>query len=190
MTSQAHPIPVDLLRELLKLDRNTGKIYWMVRLPKMFSGGAHSKEQEAKRWNGRHAFKEAMTSKTSSGYYGGPLLGRTYKVHQVIFALANGKWPTDQLDHINHDRTDNRPENLREVDASGNAKNHSMRKDNTSGHLGVNFKKSDQKWVARISYNGGRVYLGTFKTIEMAIDARKDAEKEFGYHLNHGDKAA
>lgn len=190
MTGQEHPIPVETLHRLLKLDRKTGNLYWRERQPEMFSGGAHSREQESKRWNGRHSGRQAMTSKNTQGYFHGPILGRWYKAHQVVFALDNGRWPDDWLDHINHNRSDNRPQNLREVGITGNARNISIRSDNTSGHLGVNFKKSESRWVARICSEGKRIYLGTFDTIEEAIEARKAAEKLHGYHANHGRKAA
>ena len=190
MIGQSHPVPVDLLRRLLRLDVETGNLYWRERPPEMFSGGAHSKKQEAKRWNGRHAGRQAMTAKNSRGYFHGPILGRWYRAHQVVFALSNGRWPDDWLDHINHDRGDNRPKNLREVGSAGNARNISIRSDNTSGHLGVNFKKSDNRWVARICCGGKRIYLGAFDTIEEAIDARKAAEKLHNYHENHGSRAA
>ena len=42
-------------------------------------------------------------------------------MHRAIFAFCHGRWPVQQLDHINGCKTDNRIENLREVN---NQENH------------------------------------------------------------------
>lgn len=42
---------------------------------------------------------------------------------------------------------------------------------------GVTYDKSRNKWVARISINGKRIYLGRFDTIQEAEKARKEAEE-------------
>jgi len=42
------------------------------------------------------------------------------------------------------------------------------------------------RWIAQININGKRKKLGSFTDVESAIQARKDAEIEYGYHVNHG----
>jgi len=56
-----------------------------------------------------------------------------------------------------------------------------MQKINTSGVVGV--AKSGNKWRAKIS----DIELGIYKNKNDAIIARKMAEKDLGYHQNHGD---
>lgn len=57
-------------------------------------------------------------------------------------------------------------------------------KANTSGYKGVCFCKNTNKWRAYISFKGKRYYLGDFKDIELAAEARKEAEKNlFGNFL-------
>jgi len=67
------------------------------------------------------------------------------------------------------------PSNCRWADWITQANNRRMRKDNTSGHPGVNFHKPTMRWHARVSIDGKRVYLGGFDDIDDAIAARSAA---------------
>ena len=44
-------------------------------------------------------------------------------LHHAVWAVCKGCWPTQQIDHINGNKTDNRIENLREVCDSENKMN-------------------------------------------------------------------
>ena len=44
-------------------------------------------------------------------------------LHHAVWAVCKGCWPTQQIDHINGNKTDNRIENLREVCGSENNMN-------------------------------------------------------------------
>ena len=103
-----------------------------------------------------------------------------------MWSLYTGIWPTQEIDHINGDRGDNRKSNLREVDAFLNHQNSKIRYDNKSGKTGVSFNKAQKKWVVNIGDNGRPVFLGAFANIQDAISAREAAEVSFGYHENHG----
>ena len=61
-----------------------------------------------------------------------------------------------------------------------------MTKANTSGCVGVSYITRDRRFVAQIYIDKKNVNLGYFKTFEEAVKVRKEAEKKYGYHKNHG----
>ena len=94
-----------------------------------------------------------------------------------------------EVDHINGKPWDNRKCNLRVVTRSQNGMNTGTRISNTSGYKGVVWYKSRSKWMAQITFNNKRYFLGYFDDINDAINARKEAElKYFGeYSREYGD---
>lgn len=94
--------------------------------------------------------------------------------------------PKDMVvDHINHNRLDNRKENLRICTQQQNTLNRNKTSKNTSGIVGVWWYKQTNKWAAQIQVNSARIHLGYFNTKEEAADARKQAELEyFGEYRN------
>lgn len=81
------------------------------------------------------------------------------------------------IDHINHNKLDNRRENLKICTQKENVRNQVIKKTNTSGYTGV--YKRGRKWCARIYVDGQQIYLGTFDTFEKAKQARISAEVEY-----------
>ena len=100
--------------------------------------------------------------------------------------------PDDMIvDHINHNKLDNRKENLRICTKSQNAMNVKKRKNNTSGATGVYWDKIRSKWYAQIWINARCTNLGYFGSKEEAIQARKNAEIEyFGEYRNQDEDAS
>lgn len=171
-----------LLRQLLDYDTRTGCFTWAPPTRSWFASDAH--------WS---AFKQHQAGVApfavahSGGYLWGEIGGEQLLAHRVVWAYCHGAWPLDQIDHINHDRADNRIANLRTAPQSENAKNAGLRSDNTSGFTGVYWNKSRRKWVAQIGLPGGVTKpLGRYSDLADAVAARKDAEKKYGFHPNHG----
>lgn len=54
-----------------------------------------------------------------------------------------------------------------------------LHKNSTSGHAGVSWDKNGKKWRASIKVKRIKYHLGSFKEIEDAIKARKDAEEHY-----------
>ena len=121
-----------------------------------------------------------------SGYKRFSIDGKHYRVHRIVWLYHYGEFPDGQIDHINHDRTDNRIENLEMKSNLANARNQRVRKNNTSGALGVTWFKRDKKWRAAIQVLSKNIHLGYFDTIEEAISMRLTANDHYGFHPNHG----
>lgn len=112
---------------------------------------------------------------------------KLYKTHRLIWILHYGEIPTGMvIDHIDGNAKNNSLENLRLTTQRVNTKNQRKRITNTSGHMGVYLHKQRGKWVAEIKVNYKKKYLGIFQSKEEAISARVAAEKQYGFHENHG----
>lgn len=123
------------------------------------------------------------------GYIQFGLNKRQYLAHRVIWEMHYGEIPEGmQVDHINHIRDDNRLQNLRLVSLEGNLKNRTLDKRNKSGQAGVSFHKRSKKWTASIGVKGKLVHLGSFESLEEAVEVRKKAEEFYDFHPNNGDK--
>lgn len=105
---------------------------------------------------------------------------KTKRIYMHRFVMGLGDY--DKIivvDHINHDKSDNRKKNLRICTQSENSKNVKARKNNTSGYIGVSWDKNRNKWHSQITFNRKCINLGRFENIEDAIAARKEAEKKY-----------
>lgn len=191
MTSKTLP-PPELLRKLIEYNPDTGKLYWKERTPDLFTA-THGKkmrtaEHSCKQWNQRYAGREAFTTvaATQHGALVGSLFSRLMLAHRVAFAVHHGRWPEAEVDHINGDRRDNRISNLREASRSDQVRNMPLSRVNKSGRVGVFWITRLSRWGASIQVRGVSHWLGYHDSFEAAVAAREAAEKEHGFHENHG----
>lgn len=105
-------------------------------------------------------------------YYAGQR--RFVRFHRIVMSAKSD----EVVDHINHKRTDNRKCNLRVCKRAENDRNRSLYATNTSGISGVHFDKKRNKWIASITYNRRRIFIGRFLHKEEAIRARLLKETE------------
>jgi hypothetical protein len=185
MAKNELPSP-ELLRKLIDYDPASGVMIWRARSPELFTDSIKSAAHVAAYWNSRFAGTPALASIGRNGYLHGRIFGDAYLAHRVAWAIHYGEWPLGQIDHINHDRTNNRIANLRVVRNSENCKNTTLRASNTSGITGVTWDRANNRWRAQICVNGVMISLGRFTNKSDAIRVRKQAERRHGFHENHG----
>ena len=101
--------------------------------------------------------------------------------------MNNGPIPQGKvIDHLNHVPWDNRLPNLRMTTQLSNTRNNKRSSRNKSGVTGVMWREKEGKWLASIIVGRKRIYLGRFIDKDEAIRVRKEAEKLYGFHENHG----
>lgn len=166
------------LRQLLRYDRETGRLFWLPRPVELFKDGFRSAEHDCRLWNSRCAGKEAFTALNASGYRHGKVHGKGYLAHRIIWAMLHGAWPLEEVDHVNGVRSGNRPSNLRQASRVQNCRNRRASSRNTSGFKGVTWDKKAGKWQAQIGSQNSKVKLGYFEDPTMAHAAYCAAAKK------------
>lgn len=150
------PFDQTRLKELLRYDAGTGEFVWL-------------------RTKGR-AREGAVAGATDTyGYRVIRVDGVLYKAHRLAWLHEYGRWPDGLLDHANRVKGDNRICNLRAISQSENMHNSSRR--TKSGVPGVRWRKDRGTWVAQIRVGYRNHVLGSFKSKDEAIAARREAEQ-------------
>lgn len=130
---------------------------------------------------------------TSEGYGSIVIDGHTCVSHRVVWLMTYGEWPTLGIDHINRNRIDNRPSNLRLATNSQQLGNTKLSKRNTHGAKGLYYRKgAPNPWGATIGMGsaGKKKHIGCFSSKEEAIAARNEvALKYFGEFANEPNMA-
>jgi len=155
------------LKELLHYNRYTGVFTWLVNSGPAKSGSISGSED-------------------SGGYLQIGVDGNRYRAHRLAFLYTTGMWPDGEVDHVNHNKSDNRISNLRITSHKENGKNQKRPFDNKSGHIGVSWVTRNEKWLSQIRVNNKAIHLGYYDNIDFAVAARIQAEIEYGFHRNHG----
>ena len=107
------------------------------------------------------------------GYAIASIKRKSIYFHRVVAMPFDGY----VVDHINRNKLDNRKNNLRVVTNHVNTINVDCYKNNHSGYKGVT--KVDYGYIATITVNRKKVYLGFYKDINDAIKARQEAEIKY-----------
>jgi len=103
----------------------------------------------------------------AKGYICLRLAGKTYKAHRLAWLYVYGSLPVGEIDHINHDPSDNRIDNLRDVSKAVNQQNQK----NPHG-----VQKDRGRFKAVIRANGTRHHIGSFGSKEEAYAAYMSAK--------------
>jgi hypothetical protein len=159
-------ITQERLKELLDYDPATGVFVWKVTPSSSAPAGS------------------VAGCRRRNGYIFIKVDGVQSLAHRLAWLYMTGVGPSDQIDHRNCIRDDNRFENLRASSRSKNQHNKALQKNNTSGIKGVSLCAQTGKWRAAIMADKIFVYLGLFVCIEDAAAAYAEASarlhKDFG----------
>ena len=151
---------IDLIKQALNYDPETGSFYWLVN-------------------RGRSAQIGSVAGAIHSrGYRTIKVNGKQFYAHRLAWLMSVGDiLDVIEVDHIDGDKLNNKLSNLRAVTKSVNQQNkRKPLRNNTSGFLGVS--RSGIGWKAEILVNNKRLNLGTFVKPENAYEAYLKAKRQ------------
>ena len=157
-------IDQELVKKLFYYDAASGMLIW-----RNGNGRNVKPWQQAKALNG-------------NGYFTVKIQNKNYPVHRIIWLYVNGNFPSQEIDHKNRIRNDNRLCNLRAVSRIDNCQNISLPRHNKSGHIGVSWFKKQKSWTVYVKVNKKNKWLGYYKNLDDAVVARKAGEAQY-YNL-------
>lgn len=164
-------ISIEMLNDYFSYNRDSGVLTWK------------------KRTSNRVKVGDIAGSETKTGYLHVGFMGVDIKVHRIVWAIENGKWPEMYIDHIDGNRLNNKINNLREATSNQNAWNMRRPSHNTSGIKGVGFCKQTGKYTAWIWINNKKMWLGRHNTKDDAYNAyASEAKKLFGDYYCGGER--
>lgn len=100
--------------------------------------------------------------------------GKNIYMHRLLMGCDN---PLIEIDHINHNRYDNRKNNLRELTPSENQHNKQLNKNNRIGITGIGYSNRDRRYISTVIKNRIK-HTKYCKTIQEALAWRKNKSIE------------
>jgi hypothetical protein len=172
------PLPdLNYLKECFELDPSSPSyLKWNENRPEH-----HFKNKASyKKWKHKYAAKK-ITNLSQGRYYA--IYLRTLKqrllAHRIIYAIHNNT--TDFLDkvidHIDGDCLNNNPKNLRACSQGENQLNSKLARNSRTGYK--NIQLINNKYQVRFSKNDKNIYLGTFKSLEEAINFKNNNIQQY-----------
>ena len=117
------------------------------------------------------------------GYIVSSNKSKTIFLHRYILNLQQGC--NIIVDHIDHNKKNNRKSNLRLCTPSENMINKQLLQSNKSGYPGIRWENNRHKWYVRICADRKEHFIGRFDSFNDALEARLNAEKlYFGEFAN------
>lgn len=160
--------PMNELIRILDYDKVSGIFRWKVKSCRMAIGSIAG-------------------YKRRDGYIQIVIKRNPYLAHRLAWIYEFGDLLDFDIDHINGIRCDNSISNLRKATRTQNNQNRKINKNSISGVKGVGWSSLKNKWVARCTVDGKRIYLGSFDDISSAENVvREFREKNHKSFFNHG----
>jgi hypothetical protein len=116
-----------------------------------------------------------------------PYAQHSYRENGVNHTIDMHRFILDseiEVDHKDHNGLNCQRYNLRKATESQNQHNQPLRKNNTSGHKGVSWKKDAGKWQVRVMCDRKHIYIGMFTEYNVACEAADAAMLKY-----HGEYA-
>ena len=116
-----------------------------------------------------------------------PKVRGTVKRSHLVLLLSDYELQSgEEVDHIDGNRDNDHPSNLRAVTRRINSCNRKKRSDNTSGITGIRWSEYHRHYVIRRTVNGKRLSRSR-KTLEEAKEALKElTQMDSDYTCRHG----
>lgn len=160
-------ISIEYLRSILSYNPETGEVSWRA--------GAGRKKRPS----------DDPFGVNSKGYMRVAINRKYVLLHRVAWALHYGEWPEHQIDHENRIRSDNRIGNLRNANDKENNENRGLSKLNSSGHRGVTWDKTKNRWRVQVKSAGKNINGGRFIQLEDAAAAARLLRDQLYTHHNN-----
>lgn len=179
------------LLEALDYNKETGVFTWKKNRPLKHFKSEFAKKVYETRFGGKEAGYKYYIAKVDNTYIQIRLFTKLYLGHRLAWFYETGEWPTDIVDHLDGNGSNNSFINLRVVTNTVNSRNCFKSKNNTSGVNGVWFHGQNKNWVAEGHYTENGIHkkktLGSFKKLEdAAVARRKWEESEGNFTERHG----
>ena len=129
-------------------------------------------------------WRDCSNAPHKDGYVRITVSGKALLKHRVVFAVSNG-YEANTVDHIDGDKLNNHPSNLRDLTQWEQAYNRRISSANTSGWNGVSFHKASGKWVAQGDRKNKYLGLASCPTTAMLI-VKQHQLQQGGYSERHG----
>ena len=159
-------LSLEYLRTRIAVDLALGVVTWV-------NATAHHK-----RLNGSPAGSLRKPSHGSKRYVYIKVDGLALKRSHLVYLFGAGSRPTNQVDHINGDSTDDRFKNLRDATPTQNAWNHKGRTKSSGLPMGVRALPSG-RFHARLACNKQKLQFGPFDTAAEAHAVYQQKRKEY-----------
>lgn len=119
--------------------------------------------------------------KNDAGYLTVRVDGVVYRLHRIIWLWMEGYLPETDVDHIDHDPSNNSWSNLRVISHLCNCRNCKVSKNNKSGVSGVSWAARKESWTAQIMIHYKTTYIKRSKDLTEAVAHRLAAEQALGW---------
>lgn len=116
-----------------------------------------------------------------------PRIRTVVKRSHLALLLSGVTIPDDkEVDHIDGNKKNDHPSNLRVVNRSLNSKNRKKRSDNSSGVTGIRWCESKKRFVIRRTVNGVRKSTSRMTMAEALVVLEEFTKQDTEYTDRHG----